>query len=116
MYVKVQVIKASIVSKGERLLIMKVVQKDKPSWCVRTANFYLKPQGIYIRIFFNRYDFFLRRHPWPTTLGPPWLGLLAMLLGGGVGGRTFCLPVSCENSKFRREQWGLGEAALSERG
>lgn len=57
MYVKVQVIKASIVSKGERLLIMKVVQKDKPSWCVRTANFYLKPQGIYIRIFFNRYDF-----------------------------------------------------------
>ena len=49
MYVKVQVIKEFIVSKGERLLlVMKAFQKDKPSWFVKTANIYFKPQGILV--------------------------------------------------------------------
>lgn len=45
MCVKVQGMKESIVCEGERLLVMKAVQKDKLSWFVKRANIYLKPKA-----------------------------------------------------------------------
>lgn len=46
LYVKVQLMKESIVHQGGSLLVMKTIHNDKSSWFVKTVNIYIKAQGI----------------------------------------------------------------------